>query len=199
MPPKRNLSLEEALNDINAWIDENNDPDDDLLSDDLGELNGAIEDNCDDDEEILDALEDTLSEPEDDGPAQRHRKPLTRKRKVNSIDSALDIENYAENIYLNCSEDWEDITGYLGPMKNPKTEKNIWTNETPSLVGRQRACDVITSPVACLQSNIDITSEMDAFDLFIDREMIDLLVDKTNIRIRDRTEKIKIAKKNIRG
>lgn len=179
MPPKRNLTLDEALDDINAWIDENNDPDDDMVSD-LCDLNGDSEgnNNDDDEEEVLDAIDDVLSEAEDDEPIQRHRKPLTRKRKVNSIDSALNIENYNPIDNINCSGEWEDLTGFLGPMSKPTTEKIIWTNQTPALVGRQRACDVITSPVSSLQLDTDITNEVDAFELFMDRNMIDLIVNQ---------------------
>ena len=96
MPPKRSLTLAETLDDINEWIDQNNDPDDDML-DDLEDLNGESDDDDLDNEEIVDSIDNYLSDTEEEAPIltpiQRHRKPLTRKRKVNSINAALEVGN----------------------------------------------------------------------------------------------------------
>ena len=105
------------------WTDDDAESDLDELNDD-----SDSEDTVDADEEIADAIDNELSEAEDEdalAPVQRYRKPLTWKRKVKSIYAALNIDNYSEATYLNFSGEWEDLTGYLGPKKNPATEKII--------------------------------------------------------------------------
>ena len=116
---------------------------------------------------------------------------LTRKRKVNSIDAALDINNYKPVTYLNSNGEWEEFTGYLGPKSNPNTEQILWSSKAPSLIGRQRACDVVAAPVSCLRPNILINCESDTWDLFIDHDMLHLTADKTNLRIKSTVSKIK--------
>ena len=160
------------------------------MESDLDELYRDSDNNSDDEEEVLDAIDEHLSETEEEAPIQRHRKILTRKRKVNSIDAALDIENYDNLIYLNCAGEWEDLTGFLGPKKEKNTKTITWTNEGPSLVGRQRACDVITSPVSCLREGIVINYEVDAFDLQVDAEMILHVVERAITHITKIEEKI---------
>ena len=47
------------------------------------------------------------------------------------------------------------MIGYLGPEKNPKTEKLNWVSEGLPENGRQRACDVIReSIVMCAECEI---------------------------------------------
>ena len=172
---QRLFTLQETLDDINQWIDQNNDPDDEV-EDDLEDLDGDLDEN-DDNEEMIDAVDNDLSDTDDEPPSiPRFPKPLTKKRKVNSIDAALDITNYNPMTYLNCRGDWEDLTGFLGPKSNPNTPTITWTNEEPLQRGRQRACDVISSPVSCLEPHIDIQNEVDAYDQLIDLEMHELFV-----------------------
>ena len=88
-------------NRSNEWLDEI-DPEDDAV-DDLQDLNGledittlpndsvSSEEEVSDEEEVSSEEEVSDEEAEEPSAPQRHSKYLTRKRKVNSIDAALDI------------------------------------------------------------------------------------------------------------
>ena len=122
----------------------------------------------------------------------RFRKYLTRKRLVvKSIDTELDLNNYKEINYINVNGDWDEFTGHLGPKSKRDTETITWCNNPPSTVGRQRSCDVITSPVSTLKPEIIITSELDAWHYFIDDDMLTFVADNTNIRIAETVSKIR--------
>ena len=105
------------------------------------------------------------------------------------------MEYYKEKNDLNSNGQWESFTGYLGPKSNKDTEKIFWSSDEPSTIGRQRGCDVISGPVSCLKPNVMINTEVDVWDLFIGDEMLTLVADKTNLRIRSTREKLSTSEK----
>ena len=117
---------------------------------------------------------------------QPSRKKLTRNRLVKSIDAALDMGNYDPITYLNCDGNWETFTGYLGPKSKPNTPTITWQSHIPHQ-GQQRRCDVINGQSGKLRGEArNVTSEVEAFDLFLSQEMTDLIVIKTEKHIDDR-------------
>ena len=45
------------------------------------------------------------------------------------------------------------FTGYMGPIKNPETEKVQWVSDPPNDVGCQCACDAVKGRVSCILPN----------------------------------------------
>ena len=117
------VSYEEAVADIIEWVDNEGD---------VREIDELIGDNDSDVEsgderaahiEINDPENELYEEEIDEQPnVQRHRKLLTRNRKVNSIDSSLNEENFNPIHYVNRFGHWETLTGYLGPKNSRQTE-----------------------------------------------------------------------------
>jgi len=113
---------------------------------------------------------------------RRPKKILTANRLVNSIDKALDLDSYDPLDLPDANS--ETLTGYLGPKSKATTEKIFWTNEPYTHVGRQRACDVITDNVSTIRRNTKRADSIrDVFELFMDEDMITLIVHKTNLKI----------------
>ena len=124
---KRILTAEEATTEILRFVDEGLEGDGDDLEelyddddfDDVDEENieaDTFESGTDFDETDPDACSSGLIE------GTRKRKKLTWMRLVNSIDSALDPDNF-DAMALPTTDDQRTIIGYLGPKKNPNTEK----------------------------------------------------------------------------
>ena len=194
---QQTFTLDEAVDILNDWLDkENNLPEDAV--DDLRDLNGNdIQNDSNQSESDEDASDDEeiTNSTADENVAPRFRKYLTRKRSVKSIDTALNRDYYREINYLNSNGQWESFTGYLGPKSNKDTEKIFWCSDEPSTIGHQRGCDVLSGPVSCLKPNIVINTEVDAWDLFIGDEMLTLVADKKNLRIRSPREKLSTSEK----
>eukprot|EP00112_Aurelia_sp_Birch-Aquarium-sp1_P019688 Seg4924.3 transcript_id=Seg4924.3/GoldUCD/mRNA.D3Y31 product="hypothetical protein" protein_id=Seg4924.3/GoldUCD/D3Y31 len=192
---KRALTAEEATTEILRFLDEELEGDgddfDELYHDD--DLVDADEDNIatvanqsegDLDETALDACSPRLIE------ATRKRKKLTWMRLVNSINSALDPDNF-DSMVLPAGDDQRTIIGYLGPKKNPNTDKIIWTQRPPSGAGRQSICNVLGgSPGSVKGDAKSVSTPREAFELFINHIMISDLVSYTNARIAETKEKI---------
>ena len=93
--------------------------------------------------------------------------------------------NYDPITYLDCDGNWETFTGCFGPKSKPNTPTITWQSNI-SHQGRQRRCDVINGQSGKLRGEArNVTSEVEAFDLFFSQEMTDLIVIKTNKRIDD--------------
>ena len=82
------------------------------------------------------------------------------------------------------------MTGYLGPKKKKTTEKIYWSTEGPPLTGRARKCDTIDTgrkkdqlPGKPSGWAAGVKTMKEAFDLMFDEEMMDLVVEKTNLHI----------------
>ena len=74
------------------------------------------------------------------------RKLVTPNRIINSLDAALEPDNYDEvQLSLSVKGDnvHEILTGYLRPKSKAGTKNIYWTSEENTYVGRQRSCDVI--------------------------------------------------------
>eukprot|EP00112_Aurelia_sp_Birch-Aquarium-sp1_P021631 Seg5874.2 transcript_id=Seg5874.2/GoldUCD/mRNA.D3Y31 product="hypothetical protein" protein_id=Seg5874.2/GoldUCD/D3Y31 len=72
---------------------------------------------------------------------KRPKRKLTKYKLVNSLDAALDEENYKE---LNLSESDTIHVGYLGSRKKKETELIKWSEKKPVFKGRQNSYNVIT-------------------------------------------------------
>ena len=114
------------------------------------------------------------------------RKLLTPNRIINSLDAALELDDYDEvRLPLSVKGDNvnEILTGYLGPKSKADTKNIYWTSEENTNVGRQRSCVVIRSAVSIVRYADDIHTITDCFHKFIDEQMIELVVSCTNIRL----------------
>ena len=105
MPKRQVISAEDAVDELMGWVDNDHASDNedfDENDNNLEMLNGSdddasdIDDNIDPDTDVSDGYvsEDNSTTPA--GPVRRthRRKKLTYQRDVNSIDSALDENNY---------------------------------------------------------------------------------------------------------
>ena len=124
------VSFDQVMNDINCWLDYENDDENDLH-----DLN-AIDSEKEDVSISVDASEEVLIEEEHEEEkefraeeVQNHhgrvgppKKQLTKYRFVNSIDTSLNQENFEQLVYLNKHGNFETFTGYMGHVKDPKTE-----------------------------------------------------------------------------
>ena len=97
-----------------------------------------IEEECEEEEEFH--AEEVQNQHGRVGPP---KKKLTKYRLVNSIDTSLNEENFEQLVYMNKHVNLETFTGFMGTVKDPKTEKVYWVSDTPNDVGCQRACDTI--------------------------------------------------------
>ena len=184
------LSFDDVLNDINDWLAEENGENDEI-GDNLDELCGEEEEiDSNPSEECLEE-EQQSEEPEDNVNRQQRygpRKQLTRNRNVHDIDSSLDENNYKEIVYMNKDGVLEELCGYLGPKKDKNTKKIWWSSEHPVATGRQRKCDTISGRISCLAPNSranNIENIEDTFHLYFDNDIMDKIVDCTNIRINE--------------
>ena len=187
MARRRILPEAEVAENIWQFICDDNNSDSDE-GDDLDSLYGyeALPIDDDDGDESADnQLDDNDHVEEEIVPPVRQRRPkkkLTANRLVNSIDAALCSDNYDPLVLPD--NNFEPITGYLGPKSKDTTPKIFLANEPYTPAGRQRLCDVITGDVSSIRRNTKRTDSIrDAFELFMNEDMITLTVNKTNLKI----------------
>ena len=194
------VSYEEAIADIVEWVDNEGDIRelDELIGDDDSDVGSGderaahIERN--DPENELYEEEEIEEQPR----VLRHRKTLTRNRKVNSIDASLSEENFDPIHYVNRFGQWETLTGFLGPKNNRQTETIQWNSELQLYSGRQRAANIIRGPVLALRGAArSVETIENCFDLFFDDSICDRIVSKTNLRINRHLEKLREHKEHI--
>ena len=129
---KRKLTADEVIQDILRFVE--NDRNEDEFVDDLDEVYDDDDINA-----AIDSDDGESSSSDTDGNENERppRKILTAKRLVNSIDKSLDETCYDKHNFGMVENDDEAVilTGYLGPKKNPKTEKVFWTNSMPNNSG----------------------------------------------------------------
>ena len=108
-------------------------------------------------------------------------KRLTTNRIVNSIDACFEVIH----VPLSSKADAKDevLVGYLGPKSNANTPKINWTTKPNANAGRQRACDVIRSAVSTVRYADGINNIDDCFSKFINADMIEMIVLRSNIKI----------------
>ena len=115
-----------------------------------------------------------------------HKRLLTTNRIVNSINACFEVDNFDEiHVSLSSKADAKDevLVGYLGPKSNANTPKINWTTKPNANVGRQRACDVIRSAVSTVRYADGINNIDDCFSKFINADMIEMIVLRSNIKI----------------
>ena len=87
----------------------------------------------------------------------------------------------------------------MGSVKDPKTEKVYWVSDPSNDVGRQRACDSVKAKVSCILPNTaakTAESHEDIFGLFFDSDIMNIIAEKTNLRIQDTIDSLS-ARHNI--
>lgn len=107
----------------------------------------------------------------------------TANRLVNSIDAALEPDNY-DPMPLPALTRWHTWTANLGPAKKKNVEKISWTDKPAEQRGRQMQCDIVKgNPGLRSVAAKAVSTIRDAFDLFITPAMVDLVVRETNKKI----------------
>jgi len=117
----------------------------------------------------------------------RFRKQLTAHRLVHSIETAQEMDNY-DPLVLD-----ENVKTYISLVKDKdtKTEYNMtFTNQQPTVTGRQRQCDVIREAFGVRGIAKDCRTEIDCWQLFITNEMVEMIVMYTNKNIQLLLEKL---------
>ena len=172
---KSNFSSEEAIEDILRFVEDDVSDDeidlDSLFGDDGIEMEIEKIDNNSNDS-------DSVVEPSRN---RKHRlKSLTYQRLANSIDSALQEDNFE---LFDLQENRTTITGELPDPSSKKKgakKKITFTNQPRNIVGRQNVMNVIPDKpgVATCAKSIDTPKK--AFDCFFPPEFIDSVVTYTN-------------------
>ena len=186
---KRKLTADEAVADILLLVDNESDVDDDKFNDDLDkiydsdDLNPAQQDRSDD-EDSSDSDGDVEIDIQ-----KLLGKILTKKRLVSSIDKSLD-ENCYDRHDFGVAEDLPSekvLQVFLSPKKKYNTKKIFCTNKKLPNASRQRACDVLPrtpQPLTLLPLASGIDSSNDAFKILFPDQMVQLIVDKINTKIK---------------
>ena len=190
---KPSMDIDNVMNDINKWLDDL----DDEAEDDLNEVNGDKEN-----EQIFpskkNASVDEIDFHCDDSNFSQYRpiyrKQLTHKGLVHSIDSSLSEINFEPFVYVNRNGNFETFTGYFDLKANKNTKKISWDKDVSFITGRQRPCDAIHRPISFLLSNTkasNIETFDDTFHLFLDDQIMDMIVHNTNNKMRERLSRLR--------
>ena len=175
------LSADQAVDDILRWVENGNCDEDDVM-----DVNGPMEeesttDGINQDEDNSNQEEDDDNQEEEPRRREFYRRLLTYQRDVNSIDTSLDEENY--NCFIPPEKE-KRITGYLPDKADTKKKTAVtFTNKKPSVTGRQKRADVLPSKPGLTKHTRNITTPREAFEFFMTDEIIQEIVDFTNIRI----------------
>ena len=82
--------------------------------------------------------------------------------------------------------DLPSSTGRLSwPKENQENKNYFMGGDLPSSTGRQHVCDTIHHSTSCLLPNTkakDVTSPDDAFQIFFDERVMDVIANKTNCK-----------------
>ena len=203
MSKRKNISAEEALEDLLKFVyDESGDEDselDELYGDDDDDedidinINNDSDTNAAEDVEVRESSDEEIVQRNVPVERRQHRKKqLTYSRNVNSIDTALSEENYD---VFELPADKKSISGFL-PLKNqPKGKKNakkeiVFTNHPPKTTGRQNSHNVIKNKPGVHGDARNTEKERDAFQIFLTTEMVESIVSYTNKRIQTVLDKI---------
>ena len=149
------FTADDAISNILDWVDQGNPLDNDSDGgDDLGDLYGedigivvrVVHSDGEVDEEgrhhSADKDKDDRGSSESDSeepPVKRQKKLLTSNRLVNSLDNSLDPTRYDEiTLPKNTtgSNEFEMLTGYLGPKSKQDTPKVYWTTDLQLIVAK---------------------------------------------------------------
>ena len=149
----------------------------------------ALEEEGDDMSELFGDEAASGSSDSDDSAAEdvaedrpRHQVPRIANRKVNSIDAALDDTNYDSFELPRDSQEYKVILE-KGTRNNP--EKSVtWKNQPGTQRGRQNVANVITGTPGVNRAAREATTAIDAWECFFSDEMLNLVLEHTNQRIR---------------
>ena len=212
MPHKRvRISAEDAVENILRFVNEEND-DSDEVPIDLNDLNGdegkliviipyficgyvfsytqqyrkyyiilAEDDNSEDDISADD-------EGEEVQPERLRRRQLTKNRLVNSIDSALNINNY--NPYV-IPVQRKEIEGVVKTDRNQDHDVTYtFVNQPTNNIGRQNRANIITGRQGVQPKAKGTNTNREAFQLLITPVMISSIAQYTNLKINSPIEKL---------
>ena len=172
-----------------------------VLESDDSDLDDDLDDLCMEDEFFESAdgedrgpeeelTQESDSDNDHDTSSPPPKRPRTSLRLVNSIDAALEEDNY-EPMDVSGVARWTTWKAKLGPKKSKTAETITWTDEPPEDRGRQRQCDIMkekqaprTREARCCKTPREV------FDLFITRSMVDTVVQSTNKRIQETINKL---------
>ena len=185
MARKRTLTYQQAVEDILVFVEEGEE--DENFGEDLYGEDENIQlqpDGADDNEPVL--PEESISSDEEDQvdvPMQRQkhrRKQLTYTRKVNSIDTSVDENNY--NRFEIPEHKKEIISKVDGVSKT-------FANKPDTVTGRQQNCNVIRNKpgLSLLAKNKE--TELECFELFFTNEMMRNIA-HMNRRIQETTNQL---------
>ena len=88
----------------------------------------------------------------------------------------------------------KNLQAILVQKKKTNTKTLSWGSEFPSVTGPQRGCDTVYQPRRCLLPNtkgIDAENFDDLFHLFLDDEIMNIIVYHTNNKIKDTISHLK--------
>ena len=132
------FDLETAVKEINSWLEESDQleesDDENILFDIHGDNDNFIYDDNDIDQENVQIEAENTD-------INYHRKLLTKNRLVNSIESALDLNNY--NALLVPNEDLNYCAILTDTDDKRKKETLTFTTKPPQNLGQPRQCDVV--------------------------------------------------------
>ena len=133
---------------------------------------------------------------EEEGPNRRkhRRKQLTYQRLVHSIDSALDENNYDLSA---APKSKVTIKGLLPDETDRKKKVEMkFVNQKPTVVGRQKANDIMRQKPGLSKYSKNISTPKESFSLFITDSMLSSIVEFTNKKIVQTIEKVRNVLEN---
>ena len=172
-----------------------------VLESDDSDLDDDLDDLCMEDEFFESAdgedrgpeeelTQESDSDNDHDTSSPPPKRPRTSLRLVNSIDAALEEDNY-EPMDVSGVARWTTWKAKLGPKKSKTAETITWTDEPPEDRGRQRQCDTVKEKQAPRTREArSCKTPREVFDLFITRSMVDTGVQSTNKRIQETINKL---------
>ena len=135
----RSVTVEELLEQVLESDDSDLDDDlDDLCMEDEFFESADGEDRGPEEE----LTQESDSDNDHDTSSPPPKRPRTSLRLVNSIDAALEEDNY-EPMDVSGVARWTTWKAKLGPKKSKTAETITWTDEPPEDRGRQRQCDIV--------------------------------------------------------
>ena len=172
-----------------------------VLESDDSDLDDDLDDLCMEDEFFESAdgedrgpeeelTQESDSDNDHDTSSPPPKRPRTSLRLVNSIDAALEEDNY-EPMDVSGVARWTTWKAKLGPKKSKTAETITWTDEPPEDRGKQRQCDIVKEKQAPRTREArSCKTPREVFDLFITRSMVDTVVQSTNKRIQETINKL---------
>lgn len=171
------ISADDAVREMLRFV-ENSDSDSDD-DNDLSSLYGSELEANEDADDISGGEEEIDNRVEEDN--HLRRKQLTKNRLVHSIDSALDLENY--NVFV-VPEEEKVIRGVIKHDNNRNNDEKIeFSNQPGNTRGRQTRANVITGITGLRARAKRIETEQQAFSLYITPDMLQSVIDYTNIKM----------------